>query len=211
MLKLNVQRMKVAIYGLLGIMMFVCSSPVYAWTYRVQWGDSLYTLSQRYGTDINTLKAANQLPGDQILAGGKLWIPDKQPETRAKAATAPSSVNAGDLYLLARLINGEARGEPFEGQVAVGAVILNRMKSGKFPRTIAGNIYKAGEFESVANGQIWQPLASSTLKAAKAALSGWDPSGGALYFYNPAKIHNPYSWIWSRPVIHRIGQHVFAL
>ena len=210
-MKLNDKMVKGVIYGLLGIMLIVCSSPAYAWTYNVQWGDSLYTLSRRYATDINTLKAVNQLPNDQILAGGKLWIPDEQPETRAKAATLQHNVNTGDLYLLARLINGEARGEPFEGQVAVGSVILNRVKSGKFPRTIAGNVYKAGEFESVANGQIWQPLTSSALKAAKAAFSGWDPSGGALYFFNPAKIHNPYSWIWSRSVIHRIGQHVFAL
>lgn len=210
-MRLNEKMLKGVTYGLLGIMLFVCSSPVYAWTYNVQWGDSLYKLSQRYGTEVNTLKAVNQLPSDQILAGGKLWIPDAQPEARTNSVATPQSANDSDLYLLARLINGEARGEPFEGQVAVGAVILNRVKSGKFPRTIAGNIYKAGEFESVANGQIWQPLTDSALKAAKTALSGWDPSRGALYFYNPAKVYNPYSWIWSRPIIHRIGQHVFAL
>ncbi|HEY8391734.1 MAG TPA: cell wall hydrolase [Capillibacterium sp.] len=208
---LKKRKMKLVTYSLLGIMIFACSSPVYAWTYQVRWGDSLYTLAQRYGTEINTLKAANRLSGDQIWAGGKLWIPERQPAAQTTRAAAPAGVSERDLYLLARLINGEARGEPFTGQVAVGAVILNRVKSGKFPNTIAGNIYKAGEFESVANGQLWQLLTGSALKAAKAALSGWDPTGGALYFYNPAKIHNPYSWIWSRPVINRIGRHVFAV
>ncbi|HHT05619.1 MAG TPA: LysM peptidoglycan-binding domain-containing protein [Hydrogenispora sp.] len=210
-MKLNKWMMRVVTYGLLGIMFFVCSIPTYAWTYNIQWGDSLYTLSRRFGTEVDTLKAVNQLPGDQIWAGGKLWIPDAPQQAQTKATTRAQKVNDGDLYLLARLINGEARGESFTGQVAVGAVILNRVKSGKFPNTIAGNIYKAGEFESVANGQIWQPLTSSAVKAAKAALSGWDPSGGALYFYNPAKITNPYNWIWSRTVINRIGRHVFAL
>ncbi len=210
-MKLNKRMMRVITYGLLGIMFFVCSLPTYAWTYTIKRGDSLYKLSRRFGTKVDTLKAVNRLPGDQIWAGGQLWIPDAPQQARTQQATTTSNVNSGDLYLLARLINGEARGEPFTGQVAVGAVILNRVKSGKFPNTIAGNIYKAGEFESVANGQIWQPLTNNALKAAKAALSGWDPSGGALYFYNPAKVYNPYNWIWSRTVVNRIGRHVFAL
>lgn len=205
-MRLNKRMMHVVTYGLLGIVFFVCSIPTYAWTYNIQRGDTLYLLSRRYGTTVETLKAVNRLPGDQIWAGGKLWIPDAPQKART-----PQNISEGDLYLLARLINGEARGEPFTGQVAVGAVILNRVKSGKFPNTIAGNIYKAGEFESVANGQIWQPLTNSAVRAAKAALNGWDPSGGALYFYNPAKVYNPYNWIWSRTVINRIGRHVFAL
>lgn len=209
-MKLNKRMMRIVTYGLLVIMFFGYSIPAHAWTYQIRWGDSLYKLSRRFGTDVATLKAVNKLSGDRIRAGGKLWIPDAPKQARAQASTL-SKVNNGDLYLLARLINGEARGETFTGQVAVGAVILNRVKSGKFPKTIAGNIYKAGEFESVANGQIWQPLTSSAVKATKAALGGWDPSGGALYFYNPAKIRNPYSWIWSRKVINRIGRHVFAV
>ena len=210
-MKLSKKMMKVVSYGILAMTLFVCSGPAYAWTYNVQWGDSLYTLSQRYGAEVYFLKNSNQLPSDKILAGGKLWIPDGQPTSGVQTAATPQNTDAGDLYLLARLINGEARGESFEGQVAVGAVILNRVKSGKFPQTIAGNIYKAGEFESVANGQLWQPLTNSAIKAAEAALNGWDPSGSALYFYNPAKIYDPYNWIWSRPIINRIGQHVFAL
>ncbi len=148
-MKLNKRMMRIVTYGLLVIMFFGYSIPAHAWTYQIRWGDSLYKLSRRFGTDVATLKAVNKLSGDRIRAGGKLWIPDAPKQARAQASTL-SKVNNGDLYLLARLINGEARGETFTGQVAVGAVILNRVKSGKFPKTIAGNIYKAGEFESVA-------------------------------------------------------------
>ncbi len=209
-MKTTTKMRKIVTYGLLVIMLFVYAIPAYGWTYDIQWGDSLYGLSQRYGKPVHMLKSANGLPSDQILAGKELWIPDEHSIPQAQAAPTQNA-NHYDVDLLARLINGEARGESFQGQVAVGAVILNRVKAEKFPNTIAGNVYKAGEFESVANGQIWQPLTSNAIKAAEAALSGWDPSGGALYFYNPAKVYNPYNWIWSRPVITRIGQHVFAL
>ncbi|HBG17490.1 MAG TPA: hypothetical protein DDW93_11960, partial [Firmicutes bacterium] len=161
--------MKVITYGFLLINLLVSTSPAYAWTYNVQWGDSLFKLSERYGTQVNELKNANKLSSDRIFAGRKVWIPDSNPMPN----TQLSSIHYNnDLYLLARLINGEARGEFFEGQVAVGAVILNRIKSGQFPPTIAGNIYQGRQFESVANGEIWQPLTTSSLKAAEAALSG---------------------------------------
>lgn len=168
----------------------------------------MYQLSERYGTEVNDLKDANKLSSDKILAGGEIWIPDSNPMQNSQIQGAE---NSNDFYLLARLINGEARGESFEGQVAVGAVILNRVKSNKFPNTIAGIIYQETQFESVANGEFWQPLTDSSIKAAEAALKGWDPAGGALYFYNPAKIYSKYNWIWSRPIINRIGSHVFAL
>jgi N-acetylmuramoyl-L-alanine amidase len=175
-MKTTAQMRKKVSYGLLVIMLFVYSIPAYGWTYNIQWGDSLYGLSQRYNTSVHMLKSANQLPSDRILAGNKLWIPDEHPIPPSPAAPSPKA-NSNDLELLARLINGEARGESFEGQVAVGAVILNRVKAGNFPNTVAGNVYKAGEFESVANGQIWQPLSSNARRAAEAALSGWTPVG----------------------------------
>lgn len=187
--------------------LLISTTPVYAWTYRIKWGDSLYKLSKNYGTEVQDLKAANNLSSDKILAGTKIWIPDGKPSPVRKAQ---NTRDRNDLYLLARLINGEARGESFTGQVAAGAVILNRVKSGKFPNTIAGNIFKKLQFESVTNGQIWQPLTANVIKAAEAALSGWDPTNGALYFYNPAKINNKYNWIWSRRIVKRIGNHVFA-
>ena len=200
--------MKVITYGFLLINLLVSTSPVFAWTYNVQWGDSLFKLSERYGTQVNELKNANKLSSDKILAGEEIWIPASNPMHNSQLS---SSQFSDELYLLARLINGEAGGESFEGQVAVGAVIINRINSGKFPTTITDNVYQGRQFESVANGEIWRPLTTSSLKAAEAALSGWDPSGGALYFYNPAKIYSKYNWIWSRPIINRIGAHVFAL
>ena len=123
---------------------------------------------------------------------------------------AADSGNTSDVQLLARAINGEARGEPYEGQVAVGAVILNRVKDSKFPNTIAGVIYQSGAFTAVADGQINVPIdsSSSVVKAAQDALNGWDPTGGAIYYFNPATATN--KWIWSRPVIKTIGKHRFC-
>lgn len=113
-----------------------------------------------------------------------------------------------DLYLLARMISAEARGEPYEGQVAVGAVILNRVRHPSFPNSVAGVIYQPGAFSALNDGQYDQPVADSARRAAQDAMGGWDPTGGAIYYYNPAKTTN--QWIYSRPVIARIGGHLFA-
>ena len=123
---------------------------------------------------------------------------------------AASNSNTSDLQLLARAINGEARGEPYEGQVAVGAVILNRVKSSKFPNTIAGVIYQPGAFTAVSDGQISVPIDSkaTVVKAAQDALNGWDPTGGAIYYFNPNTATN--KWIWSRPLTKVIGKHRFC-
>ena len=123
---------------------------------------------------------------------------------------ASKSSTTSDLQLMARAINGEARGEPYEGQVAVGAVILNRVKSSKFPNTIAGVIYQSGAFTAVTDGQINVPIAegSTVLKAAQDAMNGWDPTGGAIYYFNPDTATN--KWIWSRPLIKTIGKHRFC-
>ena len=123
---------------------------------------------------------------------------------------AASGNSASDLQLMARAINGEARGEPYEGQVAVGAVILNRVKSSQFPNTIAGVIYQSGAFTAVADGQINQPIAenSTVYKAAQDAMNGWDPTGGCIYYFNPNTATN--KWIWSRPLVKTIGKHRFC-
>ena len=115
-----------------------------------------------------------------------------------------------DVQLLARCVNGEARGESYEGQVAVAAVILNRVEHPSFPNTIAGVIYQPGAFTATVDGQIDVPIdANSTVyKACTDAMNGWDPSGGAIYYYNPAKTTN--KWIYSRPVVRVIGNHTFA-
>ena len=123
---------------------------------------------------------------------------------------ASDSSSTSDLQLMARAINGEARGEPYEGQVAVGAVILNRVKSSQFPNTIAGVIYEKGAFTAVSDGQINVPIkeGSTVLKAARDAMNGWDPTGGAIYYFNPSTATN--KWIWSRPLIKTIGKHRFV-
>ena len=123
---------------------------------------------------------------------------------------ANNSSNTSDVQLLARAINGEARGEPYEGQVAVGAVILNRVKDPKFPNTIAGVIYQKGAFTAVSDGQINVAIEdkSTVVKAARDALNGWDPTEGALYYFNPNTATN--KWIWSRPLIKQIGKHRFC-
>lgn len=113
-----------------------------------------------------------------------------------------------EAYTLAQCIHGEARGEPYIGQVAVGGVIMNRVRDPQFPNTIAGVIFQPGAFTAVDDGQMFQPPGETATKAAQDALNGWDPSGGALYYYNPAKTTN--KWIWSRPVIKVIGKHYFA-
>jgi len=114
----------------------------------------------------------------------------------------------GDLYLLARLISAEARGEPYAGQVAVGAVVLNRVDHASFPNTISGVIYQPGAFSCLDDGQFDQPISESAYRAARDALNGWDPSGGAIYYFNPVTATS--QWIWSRPEIVTIGEHRFC-
>lgn len=113
-----------------------------------------------------------------------------------------------NINLLARIISAESRGEPYTGQVAVGAVVLNRIEHPSFPDSIAGVIYQKGAFSAVDDGQFWEPVSDSAYNAARDALNGWDPTGGAIYYYNPKKTSN--KWIRSRPVITTIGDHVFC-
>lgn len=120
----------------------------------------------------------------------------------------PSATQA-NINLLARIISAESRGEPYEGQVAVGAVVLNRIVHPSFPDSLASVIYQPGAFTAVTDGQFDQPVAESAYRAARDAMNGWDPSGGAIYYYAPAKTSN--SWIRQRPVVKTIGTHVFCL
>lgn len=112
------------------------------------------------------------------------------------------------VELLARVISAEARGEPYSGQVAVGAVILNRVEHPSFPNTVAGVAYQPGAFTCMVDGQIDQPVADSAYRAARDALNGADPSGGAIYYFNPSTATS--AWIWSRPLIKVIGSHRFC-
>jgi N-acetylmuramoyl-L-alanine amidase len=127
-------------------------------------------------------------------------------ETRAQN----KSSGASDLQLMARAINGEARGEEYNGQVAVGAVILNRVDDSRFPNSISGVIYQPGAFTAVADGQINHPIAegSTAVKAAQDAMNGIDPTNGCVYYFNPATATN--KWIWSKQLITKIGKHNFC-
>jgi len=140
-----------------------------------------------------------------ILTGG--IFASYQLGERAYAQTGRSS---GDVQLLARAVNGEARGEPYEGQVAVAAVILNRVRHSSFPNSISGVIYQPGAFTAVADGQINVPIDpnSTVYKACQDAMNGWDPTNGCIYYFNPDTATN--KWIWSRPLIVKIGKHRFC-
>ena len=121
----------------------------------------------------------------------------------------PTTATNNDTYLLAKCIHGEARGESYTGQVAVGAVILNRVKSSSFPNTISGVIYQKNAFTAVLDGQINLEPDQSSLNAAKDALNGYDPTGGCIYYYNPKTATS--KWIFSRPIVTTIGRHVFCM
>ena len=142
-----------------------------------------------------------------ILSTICIFIVDKGNVNNVSLAKTTST---SDIQLMARAINGEARGEPYEGQVAVGAVILNRVKDSRFPNSKSGVIYQPGAFTAVSDGQINVAISedSTVYKAAQDAMNGWDPTGGCVYYFNPSTATN--KWIWSRPLIKTIGKHRFC-
>ncbi|TDX49068.1 cell wall hydrolase [Orenia marismortui] len=127
---------------------------------------------------------------------------------KSEAATSFYSLSP-TMRLMARTLDAEARGEPYEGQVAVGAVIMNRVRDSRFPNTISGVIYQPWAFTAVARGHIWQQTPSDQIvKATLAAYRGWDPTYGSVYYYNAAKVET--NWIFSRKIVRTIGKHIFA-
>jgi len=124
------------------------------------------------------------------------------------SGSSAQSADNGDVALLARLISAEARGEPYSGQVAVGAVVLNRVEHPAFPNSIAGVVYQPGAFTCISDGQFNEPVADSAYRAARDAMNGVDPCGGAIYYFNPSTATS--KWIWSRPLIVVIGKHRFC-
>lgn len=187
------------------ILMFTFTMPVWAVIHVVKSGESLYKISRSYGTTVAGIKAANGLMGNTIYPGQKLEI---SPKSSTLSSRGSLNVSQEDLYWLARAVYGEARGESYTGQVAVAAVILNRVRHKDFPNTVKGVIFERLAFTCVADGQIYLEPNNTAIKAARTALAGQDPSGGALYYWNPAKATS--KWIWSRPIIKTIGNHVFA-
>ena len=126
----------------------------------------------------------------------------------SSSSSSSSNSNSSNVNLLSRLVYGEARGEPYSGQVAVAAVVLNRVKNSSFPNTVSGVIYQSGAFDVVSDGQINLTPDSTAKKAAQDAINGWDPSYGAIYYFNPSTATN--KWIWSRPMTVTIGKHRFC-
>ncbi len=179
-------------------------------THTVKKGESLYLISKSYKIPLETLRRANNIYTDYLDIGQKLNVP-------AKTSTAPelvdntSSYSASDLDLLARLINAEAQGEQYNAKVAVGAVVLNRVKSGSFKNTISGVIYEVidghYQFTPVLNGWINKPANADSIKAAKEALSGVDPTNGALFYFDKTATNK---WLLSRPVSIRIDNMIFT-
>ncbi len=179
-------------------------------THTVKKGESLYLISKSYKISLETLRRANNIYTDYLDIGQKLNVP-------AKSSTAPESVDntpaysASDLDLLARLITAEAQGEQYNAKVAVGAVVLNRVKSGSFKNTISGVIYEVidgyYQFTPVLNGWINKPASADSIKAAKEALSGVDPTNGALFYFDKTATNK---WLLSRPVSIRIDNMIFT-
>lgn len=182
-------------------------------------GDEVYEIQERlkqwgyYDGDVDgifglqTQKAVKKFQEKNGLAAdgiaGTLTL-----QAMGLSAGSTGTQSSNSVELLARVISAEARGEPYTGQVAVGAVILNRVEHPSFPDTIAGVVYQPGAFTCMTDGQINQPVSESCRRAAQDAMNGVDPTGGAIYYYNPSKTSN--EWMLSRPVIKQIGNHLFC-
>lgn len=169
-----------------------------------QWGYYSGSVDGVYGSQ--TEKAVRQFQRKNGLTVD--GVAGKQTLAAMGISDTASTGQSNDAALLARLISAEARGEPYTGQVAVGAVVLNRVKHPSFPNSISGVIYQRGAFSCLDDGQFDQPVADSAYKAAQDALGGWDPSGGAIYYFNPTTATS--AWIWSRPLLTTIGKHRFC-
>lgn len=172
------------------------------WGYMDGVADGIFGSSTLAG--VKSFQQKNALTADGIVGDAtkrKLGI--------STTSNGSSASRDEDLYLLARIISAEARGESYEGQVAVGAVVLNRVSHSSFPNTIAGVVYQKNAFTAIVDGQFDEPIADSAYRAAQDALNGWDPTGGAIYYYNPVKSTS--QWIFTRQTITTIGKHVFAI
>ncbi|MGQ9778678.1 MAG: LysM peptidoglycan-binding domain-containing protein [Bacillota bacterium] len=179
--------------------------------YTVKAGDTLYLIAVRYGTTVPALREANGLYTDTIYPGQRLVIPPPESSTGKNSSSSIFYLSPEEEDLLARLVSAEAAGEPYAGQVAVAASVLNRLRDPKYPKTLTEIIYQytdgAYQYSPVMDGRINEPATETAKAAVRDALNGWDPSCGATGFYNPAKTANP--WVQAQPVTAVIGNHVF--
>lgn len=177
-----------------------------------RWGYYKGNIDGIYGSQtlaaVKLFQKKNGLTVDGIAGKKTLEAMGIFSSSSSSSSSSSGSTNSSDLNLLSRLVYGEARGEPYSGQVAVAAVVLNRVKSSSFPNTVSGVIYQKGAFDVVSDGQINLSPDSTAKKAAQDALNGWDPSYGAIYYFNPSTATN--KWIWSRPLTVTIGKHRFC-
>ncbi|WP_019910478.1 spore cortex-lytic enzyme [Paenibacillus sp. HW567] len=161
----------------------------------------LYNATKAWRPTETSTKTANNTGGNNADAGNS---------NKAELSSGNTmGLSENDLKIMANAVYGESRGEPFEGQVAVAAVILNRVKSPSFPNTPSGVIFQPGAFTAVADGQIYLEPNEQARKAVQLALNGWDPSGGCIYYFNPKTATS--KWIWTRPQVKTIGQHIFCM
>lgn len=179
-------------------------------TYTVQRGDSLYGIARSHNTTADRLRSLNNLRTDTILVGQRLTVLGGQAATAVPSASTAKqrfSLTQAERDALAKLIHAESQGEPFAGQVAVAAVVFNRVSDKRFPNTIRGVLYQPYQFEPILNGWAYKPAGPEAYRALDAALAGQDPTSGAVFFYNPVKA--PHSWMATRTVVAKIGNHVF--
>lgn len=177
-----------------------------------QWGYYTGPLDGYYGYEtyraVQDFQRNNGIEPDGIAGDVTLSAMGLNSPAPAVDVSSGAATDRGDVSLLAQVIMGEAADEPYLGKVAVGAVIQNRTQSASFPHTISGVIFQDYAFESISNGQAYRPVSDECIQAAQDAMAGYDPTGGALFFWNPSKPVSP--WIWSRSIITQIGNHVFA-
>ena len=178
-----------------------------------QWGYYDGPIDGIYGSGtveaVKFFQRRNRLTADGVVGDATARAMGITLSKNTSGGSSRGGTASGDVYLLAKAVYGEARGEPYAGQVAIAAVILNRLNDSRFPHTIAGVIYQPGAFTAVDDGQINLTPDETAIRAARDALNGWDPSGGAVYYYNPSTATS--SWIWSRKIITVIGRHNFAV
>ena len=190
-------------FGSSGEEVYKIQQRLLAWGYYNGEVDGVY--GSRTVAAVKKFQSKNGLTADGVAGPATLTALGLPGENNASGGNQNHESN---VYLLARAINGEARGEPYTGQVAVGAVIMNRVRHASFPNTISGVVYQPGAFTAVDDGQIHAKMEESCIRAARDALNGWDPVGGAIYYYNPKTATN--KWIRTRPVVMTIGKHVFC-
>ncbi len=166
------------------------------------------TFGQQTYDAVVLFQKRNGLPADGVVGRATFEALGIPYEASAQAAS-PAATQSSDIELLARLVYGEARGEPYIGQVAVAAVVLNRVRHASFPSTIAGVIYQPGAFTAVSDGQFYLTPDANAYRAARDAMNGWDPTYGCIYYYNPRTAQS--AWIFSREVRLSIGAHAFAV